>query len=415
MEKKVIPIFMMAGFIALSIFTFAESTKHDWRFISDSPIGSIRINGETSIFYSKLDDKDIMDIEKRIENKKDILNEEYKSLYQTYLNEKVSSTPYDTEKSTKSINLKTKINQIEMKKVKTNSGESYIPEDLLFADKNFVISGDGKYTFVFDDYGIFMLDSNQDKYDAVLSEDEEYINKLQQNYFDLYGRSGWSTYYSPISNKNGSLLVYASSKSSEDLLNKSLYILDTKKQKEELLVTSSNSTYYPIAWMSKENILAFRITEQGYNYEIISINGDIKPLPFISNTAIIDSVSDNKIAYVDNLYGHEVKIFDFNNKTEVSDVVQTINYEGQIRLRGGNKGFSPNEDKYACLYVGKAQTSYLKITNIKNGNVELVDDLPIGEDTILDYSWINNNTLLIVTMIYHNGWSEECSWEVDVK
>ena len=259
---------------------------------------------------------------------------------------------------------------------------------------SFAHADDGQLMYVGNEYGLYELNAlTDDKRDLLTISKEErhtYINKSlklhNENYFSLIGGI---LGINPLQTN----LIYSSNKNHLETLNHALYLFDLETLEERLLYASNDSRIYGCYWLNNDELLLHKNNGEQWTLSIINLNGNEMIIRSGNEDIHIDLVNSEYIIYTEWSNTNEIKVLSATTYQEIIDVEPP----NDVIFRGGTH--YNGKDKWGYLYtVDDGITRYIQILNLDTGVIENIDCLPKSENSVLDFWFIDDNTMLIVTL-----------------
>lgn len=225
----------------------------------------------------------------------------------------------------------------------------------------------------------------------------------------------------PIFSPDSSKIVYGTNRDCPTG-GSSIWLYDLTTKEERPLIKSKSGEYYCCdRWIDAAHIIGHR----GYRndkilYFIVDTNGQIEylNLNIKGKHPSVLSVSDQGlIAYTSNSSEmRDINVIKVGQDNSITTLYsRTI--DGTLRLRSSEL-INPEGTKVAFLYApDKDNTSRnrnLMIADLKSNKETIIERAPTKEE-IEDFSWLNNNRLLIHTDKVTNGMHEISSWIYNVE
>ena len=306
--------------------------------------------------------------------------------------------------------------KIKMKKITAGGNEIALPDNPDELNVQFIITPDGQQSFLASDIGIWSV------------EDSDHTNKISpdqynsKSYDDL---AEWSTELyeenivrwneNVIPDPSSTKLAYVSNK--HDIYNEqnALFIYDLASGMESISARSGNANYMIEGWLNSDTVLCMRIEQDKREYVAVPLDGEEVPLEMTGSDPFVYAVQDDLIAYTEFLGSPDLHFAKYLGIDGLEEL-KSVKVGWQTRVRGGNYGFSPDDSKFACLYIpeGNQQTRYIQVIDLTEEQIADIDSLPGDSDFMIEFSWVDNETLLVVAGESKNDIIEESTWIYDL-
>ncbi|MBP9019798.1 MAG: PD40 domain-containing protein [Bacteroidales bacterium] len=272
---------------------------------------------------------------------------------------------------------------------------------------------------------LWLLES--DKSNAVKISTDMYNGKTYdelsaelQNYWRSKGADGPATLWwndNPIFSPDSSKIIYETNR---DCMTggSSIWIFDFTTKEEHPLVKNESGEYYRCdGWIDATHIIVHRYYQNDkVSYFIVDINGHIEYLNIDGKQPIVLSVSDQGlIAYTSNYAeSRDIMVIKLGQDGSITELYnRTIG--GTLRTYD-SKLMSPDGTRIAYLYApDKDETSQnLVVADLRSGKETIIERVPTKE-TIYNFSWLDDNRLLIHADKVTNGMHEVSSWIYNIE
>ncbi len=306
--------------------------------------------------------------------------------------------------------------KIKMKKIMADGSELALPDNPDELKVQFVITPDGQQSFLASDIGIWSVKD---------SDHTEKISPDRYNFKSYHDLAEWSTELyeenivrwneNVIPDPSSTKLAYVSNK--HDIYNEqnALFIYDLTSGMESISARSGNANYMIEGWLNSGTVLCMKIERNQTGYVAVPLDGEEVPLEMIGADPFVYAVQNALIAYTEFLGSPDLHFAKYLG-TDGIEEIKSVKVGWQTRVRGGNYGFSPDDSKFACLYipVQNQQTRYIQVINLTERKVIDIDSLPGDSDFMIEFSWIDNETLMVVAGKNNNDIIEESTWIYDL-
>ena len=300
---------------------------------------------------------------------------------------------------------------VNMKQIESNGSTFVIPNNPDELTSQFVITPDGKNSFLASNLGLWLITDSGSKMISSDTYDSKSYEELLEQSIKLYDENviKWNDNIMP--NPGNTKLAYISNKHNIDNGNNALFVYDLESSNENLIVESDNANYMDVGWLDDNNVLCLKLDKGNMEYVVVGLDGNEVPLSLNGDKPFVYAVQNNLIAYAESLGSEYIHIAKYTGTSSLEEL-KDVEMGWQTRIRVGNHGFSPDNSKFACLYIPKENqdTRYVKIVDLENDSITNIDSLPVSSDYILEFSWIDDNTLLVVTNQNVKGITEESTW-----
>jgi len=288
-----------------------------------------------------------------------------------------------------------------------------------------ICSPDVTKYLIWDERGLWVL--GVDKNDLVKISTDTYNGKTYDElsaellkYFRSKEIEGPATLWwndNPIFSPDNSKIIYETNR---DCMTggSSIWIYDFTTKEEHPLVKNESGEYYRCdGWIDVTHIIVHRYYQNDkVSYFIVDISGHIEYLNIEGKQPVVLSVSDQGlIAYTSNYSESRdimvIKLGQDNSITELYN--RTI--VGMLRTYD-SKLMSPDGTRIAYLYApDKDETSQnLVVADLRSGKETIIERVPTKE-TIYNFSWLDDNRLLIHADKVTNGMHEVSSWIYNIE
>ena len=283
-----------------------------------------------------------------------------------------------------------------------------------------VCSPDATKYLIWNERGLWLLEV--DKNDLTKISTNTYNGKTYDElkgellkYFRSKGMEGPATLWwndNPIFSPDSSKIVYITNR---DCMTggSSIWLYDFTTKEERPLIKNESGEYYRCdGWIDATHIIVHRYYRNDkVPYFIVDTNGWIKHLNLKGKQPAVLSVSDQGlIAYTSNYSeSRDIRVIKVGQNNSITKLYsRTI--DGTLRLYKSEL-INPEGTKVAYLYApDKDETSQnLMIADLKSNKETIIERVPTKE-AIRNFSWLDNNRLLIHTDKVTNGMDKVSSW-----
>jgi hypothetical protein len=234
-------------------------------------------------------------------------------------------------------------------------------------------------------------------------------------YFRSKGIEGPATIWwndNPIFSPDGSKIIYATNRNCMTG-GTSLWIYDFTTKEEHSLIGNEGGEYYRCdGWVDNTHIVAHKYYQNNkVSYFVADTNGRMVPLNLEGKDPYVLSVSDQGlIAYTSNYSeSRDIMVIKLGQDGSITELYsRTIN--GTLRSYDPEL-LSSDGTKIAYLYApDKDETSQnLVVADLENNKETIIERAPTKE-TLYNFSWLDDNRLLIHAFKVTNGMHEVSSW-----
>lgn len=346
------------------------------------------------------------------------LQSNWRELYPTELAKKVETRTLD-DGHIKPVN-QFKVSFDEIDGVKTVQMETYdiagkdivIPKLPDHFPGRFIITPDGEKSFIASNLGIWeVVDNKAIKISQSSYEGEKYDDIVARSQ-KLYGENLVMWNHGVKANPEGNMLSYISNKYDIENNHNGIFVFDLTTNTEKILVASDSVDYNIVGWLDEDTMLS-KVLQSGkpMSYAAVNLDGEIIPLDLEGKSPYVCSFGENIFAYAEYNGSNQIHIAKFTGSDGIKELA-VMNLDGSSRFKPGINGFSPDYSKFICLYVpeDKENISYIQVLDLNTSQETFLTDLPAGSEYILEASWVDNETLLIVTGQITRGQTEEATW-----
>lgn len=426
---KRIFVLCMCAFLLLSSLAFSysnESVNKSWQQISDDQYKVTKVNKKDKIMTRMLDDYDIAEIEhalidttkEKVSDKQlskikeddfifsvdnilqdgSYLKEDHKKIKDKMIKDKTKSYLYGSdEKQENSFTLETKDkNKVSMKQYKTSKGYVVIPDNPNDTNVKFNFGKDFKKTYIFDASGIWSIDSDSKVAKKISKLEEDDYKKMVDKSIDMHDSNYVVPYDAVMSNINDSKISYITNRNNIDTGKTDIFVVDPITGDEVCITEKENKSYYPIEWIDESHILANKFFSDGFSLVIIDVDGNEYKLDTDSNTPFIYSISNEYIAYADEIGSEVIRIARIENNSLIE--VDQVVVPGRTRIRAGFNGFNEDMTKFMALYINpkNEEESFIYVYNLLDKTTQDIKNLPKGNDFVQECSWFEDNSIFMI-------------------
>ncbi len=243
-----------------------------------------------------------------------------------------------------------------------------------------------------------------------------------QNYVRTKGLEGPATLWwndNPMFSPDSSKIVYITNR---DCMTggSSIWIYDFITKEEYPLVKNRSGfgEYYQCGgWVDNTHLVARKYYQNNkVSYFIVDTNGNVEYLNIEGEYPVVLSVSDQGlIAYTPNYSeSRDIMVIKLDQDVSSTELYSRI-INGTLRSYGPEL-ISPDGTKIAYLYApDKEETSQnLVVADLENNKETIIERAPI-KGTIYNFNWLDDNRLLVHTVIAVNGMNEISSWIYNIE
>ena len=445
MKRKIIAVITCTLLLTTFIISYASSENGNWASIGNENYSMLPINSENPLLTKHLQDHDYIQIENALVDKSvapmsaeslaifeadpdavmvdnmlpngEYLKANWAELRADLVDGKMESKFLKEEGKVNAKEFNATIKSIKgkeivkMKLVESDGSTFVIPNNPDELSSQFIITPDGKNSFLASDLGIWLITDRGSKKISSDTYDSKSYEELSEQSIKFYDENivKWNDNIMP--NPGSSKLAYISNKHNIDNGHNALFVYDLETSNENLIVESDNANYMDVGWLDDNNVLCLKLDKGNMEYVVVGLDGNEVPLSLNGDKPFVYAVQNNLIAYAESLGSEYIHIAKYTGTSSLEGL-QDVEMGWQTRIRVGNHGFSPDNSKFACLYIPKENqdTRYVEIVDFKNNSLINIDSLPGSSDYILEFSWIDDNTLLVVTDRNTKGITEESTW-----
>lgn len=443
--KKIVASLIISVLIGTVFMSYASIKENPWNLVENERYSMLQIDSENPILIKHLQDRDYQQIEDllvdesvsvmAIQAMKEALSDpdavmvdnilpDGRHLKENWFEIKnnliVSKHNIRALKDIKSKGVPQDFNgiietsqgkiNVKLQNIMTDQSAITIPKTPNDFPAEFIVTADGRRSFIASDTGIWLINNNRLQKVSLDKYNNKSYEELSKISLELYNENivTWNNGLMP--DKAGTKLAYVSNKHNIKNGRNALFVYDIDTNKESLILESDNANYMVEGWLDDNNIICRKLRSDGMTYVIVSLKGHENKLELIGDYPFIYATRNNNISYAESLGSEKIHIVSYTGDS--LQPVESLDIGGQTIIRAGMNGFSPDNSKFATLYVpkGNQNTRYIKIKHLNSDKVINIDSLPNKSDYILEFSWIDNNTMLIVTGRQVNGITEESTW-----
>lgn len=426
--KKKLGVFVL---IVMVVFAFAvvnasEDESGNWEMFSDNYYKVLKVNESEKIIVRRLEDSDYLEIEEAMvdtskkamsQNELEtisknefsvltdnvlpdgrMLKDNFMQIREEMLNEKSEVRLYGGNKAEDiQIEYKFADASINTKRIKTAEGYVVLPENPDDCKYQFAFSGDRSRTFISSNNGIWMLDAKSENPLQVFEMDSKQYKELSEESINIFGANYLIVNDAVLPSRNGEKVVFVTNKDDIKSGSSNLYISDIGTGITNQITNSQSSSYYPVKWIDENSILVNKFTSEGITLAIVGLDSSEIELITKVKSPIIYSVGEKHIAYTEQI-GSEVIYIDRIDGDLLTSVAE-VKCPGETRLRAGFNGFNKDESKFIALYKDSKNEmqSYICSYDIGLEKYALIENLPSGEDFVLECEWFDEDTIMVIT------------------
>lgn len=391
------------------------SAEGKWTFVEDEHYCVVPIQLENPLLVKQLQDRDhlaIWEKQSKISNWEEAMPQ--------IIGEQMRIRPLDDTKSCMisefdvDFDTSSGMKTIQMNKI--IQGESIITLPKLGAEYSlagFSITPDGQKSFVISDKGLWTVNNETNQLEPLLlSTYNDYsFEDLVSRSYEVFGGNyvTWNSNVMP--DLSGTKLAYISNKHDVEYGRNALYVYDLTTKVETMIASSEIANYFNLGWLDAEHIFCVKNRNDGISYVSVNLNGEETPFNFSCKEPIIYSVQNQLIAYMEDWESNQIIVIKYMDDSP-PQVIKIIEIDEQAIFRGEMKCFSPDNSQIACLYSPdrNERDRYIQVVNLNSQKSRIIDSLPKDCDYILEFFWMDNNTLLVVTGNGIDGKTELSTW-----
>lgn len=407
MGKKVTAVISLALFLGVTLASCTADDKN-WSFVADESYSILSVQCDSPILIKRVQDSDYLN-----QGSVQAAGADDEAVSIRTLGEESGINA--SKNFNVSISTLQGSDRVKMKEVTAGTTTMALPDRPDDLGLQFVITPDGQKSFLASDLGIWSVDAGQAKKITPDNYNSMTYDALAEQSAELYQENivRWNENITP--DPTGTKLAYISNK--HDIYNdtNALFVYDLTNGMESISARSGDANYMLEGWIDPDTLLCMKITEDKTEYVAVPLDEEEIPLKMIGTDPFVYAVKDGMIAYAEGLGSPELHFAKYLGTDGLKEV-KSVKLGWQTRVRGGNNGFSPDNSKFACLYIpeGSKDTRYIQVISLTENKKIKIDSLPGDSDFLIDFYWADDETLLVVAGKDNQGTVEESTWSYDL-
>lgn len=408
MGKKVAAVISLALFLGVTLASCTDDKN--WSFVADESYSILSVQCNNPILIKRTQDSDY-------------LRQGGKGIEAAGTDDEAVSirtlgedSGIDASKNYNvTINTLQGSDRVKMKAVTSDGITMTLPDRPDDLGLQFVITPNGQQSFLASDLGIWSVDASQARKITPDNYNSMTYDALAEQSAELYQENivRWNENVTP--DPTSTKLAYISNK--HDIYNdtNALFVYDLTTGMESISARSGNANYMLEGWLDPDTLLCMKITEDKTEYVAVPLDEEEIPLKMIGSDPFVYAVKDGMIAYAEGLGSPELHFAQYLGTDGLKEI-KSVKLGWQTRVRGGNNGFSPDNSKFACLYIpeGSKDTRYIQVISLTENKKIKIDSLPGDSDFLIEFYWADNQTLLVVAGKDNQGVALESTWSYDL-
>lgn len=236
-----------------------------------------------------------------------------------------------------------------------------------------------------------------------------------RKYWRSKGADGPATLWwndNPIFSPDNSKIIYVTNR---DCMTggSSIWIYDFTTKEEHPLVKNESGEYYRCdGWVDNTHIIAREYYQNGkVSYFIVDTDGHIEYLNIENKQPVVLSVSGQRVITYTSNYSEsrDIVVIEFGQDGNITELYRRA-IDGTLRTYD-SKLMSPDGTRIAYLYApdNNETSQNLVIADLRSSKDTIIERAPTKE-TIYNFTWLDNNRLLIHAGKVVNGMDKISSW-----
>ncbi|WP_139997501.1 hypothetical protein [Paenibacillus paridis] len=304
-----------------------------------------------------------------------------------------------------------------LQKVQYKDKTIVIPQNFDDFPLEFAFIREGEKLLVAAENGLWIVDSSNSqpqKISSSLYNGKTYEDFAQES-IDLHGKNYVSWNSGILPSPDSTRLVYNSNKHDMESGGSALFMFDLATGDEAMVADTVDVNYLINGWLNSESVICTKYKDTILSKVLVNLDGEEIDLN-LPEESVIYSVQDGRIAYITHRSnsGDEFHVARVD-ETGTLQAITSTRIEGKARMRAGIEGFSPDHSYAAFLYVPdeSPEKRYIKVVNLNKGTIVDINSLPDDINptaNIIEFSWINENTLFIEVQEKVSGVKKKSDW-----
>ena len=411
MGKKVAAVISLALFFG-TVFASCAADDKNWSFVADESYSILSIQCDDPILIKRLQDSDYLKMGGSTGDADVSGQEKDKRVVRTL---KEDSTTERAKDYTVAIKTLQGSDFVKMKQITTGDMVIDVPQNPDELSVQFIITPDGEQSFLASDLGIWTVELKQAKKITADTYNDVSYDELAQQSAELYQENIVRWNENVIVDPTGTKLAYLSNK--HDIYNEknALYVYDLTTGIESISARDADAHYMLEGWLDSDTLLCMKISGDKTEYVAIPLDEEEVPLKLVGSEPFLYGVQDGLIAYAEELGSPKIHFARYLGVDGLEEV-KTVKIGWQTRVRGGNYGFSPDNTKFACLYIpdGNKNTRCIEVISLADKKKFKIDSMPGDSDFLKEFYWADNDNLLVIAGKENQGIVEESTWLYDL-
>ncbi|WP_141504650.1 hypothetical protein [Paenibacillus luteus] len=306
---------------------------------------------------------------------------------------------------------------LKLQKVQYKDKTIVIPQEFDDFPLEFTFTREGETLLIAAENGLWIVNSSNSQPEKISS--NLYNGKTYEAFakesIELHGKNYVSWNSGILPSPDSTKLVYNSNKNDMESGGSALFTFDLATGAEFMIADTVGVNYLVNGWLNSESVICTKYKDTILSTVLVNLDGEEIDLKLEGNS-VIYSVQDGRIAYIT----HQSNGSDEFHIARVDETgtLQTITSTpmgGKVRIRAGIEGFSPDHTYAAFLYVPDEEPKkrYIKVVNLNKGTIVDIDSLPDDINpsaNIVEFSWINENTLFVEVQEEESGVKKKSNW-----